>query len=195
MVREEALWINEVLRGLDFSEGAEVLDVGSSTRQFRTKTQAYIDELVFKPLRQRGLKITYLDAKPDDGVDLVCDITRSDCLQSNKSFDLVICCSLLEHVEDREKVCQNLKSFTKDGGFLLVSAPGSYRYHPDPIDTMFRPSLGELKNLFSDMKLVRAETVFVKGKSRYANTFKELIRYFIPFLNWKINCVLFEKVA
>jgi len=194
MFIEESIWIKKFLKDLNPPHIDEVLDVGSSNLQFRTQTQPYIDENIFRPLRDNGCLISHLDKKNSEGVDFVFDVENMSVREIGKKFDLVICCSLLEHVREPEKVCSLLIDLTKKGGFLLVTVPRSYRYHLDPIDTMFRPSMKELISLFPGMEIIKKEVVYIKEKKRY-NLLKisELLRYLIPTLNWKVNCLLMRK--
>lgn len=194
MLKEESIWIKEILEEVEGSLVRDVLDVGSSTLQFRTQTQPYIEENVFRPLRERGLSIFYLDKKENIGVDYVYDVENTNISEIGKEFDLVICCSLLEHVKEPKKICSLLIDLTKRDRFLLVTVPKSYRYHPDPIDTMFRPSIDTLISMFPGMEVVEKKVVYVKGKERYKlSVISELLRYIIPAFNWKVNCLFMRK--
>src|SRR5205085_4736707 len=52
------------------------------------------------------------------------------------------------HVTDRQIVCAAIWSLLPPGGFLILTVPYRFPYHEDPIDTMFRPSVEELAQLF-----------------------------------------------
>jgi len=191
MVKEEAVWIKKTLREIDASFVKEVLDVGSSTREFRTQTQPYIDKDVFQPLRERGVSISYLDKKHSDGINYVCDIENITTENIGKSFDMVICCSLIEHVRHPKGVCSVLADLVRENGFLLITVPQSYRYHPDPIDTMFRPSMEEFISMFDGVEIIRKKVIRIRDGHKYKKG--ELIRYIIPFYNWKVNCLFMRK--
>lgn len=196
MVREEAIWIRSVLARLDVQQFMDVLDVGSSTKTFRTQIQPYIDEYVFAPLKQRNNNIFYLDKKKDEGIDYVFDINDMNMDSITKRFDLVFCCSLLEHVKDRNKTCSLLVNFLKNKGYFIVTVPESYRCHPDPIDTMFRPKMNQLISLFSkfgDFEVVEQKVVVINEKDRYSKKISEIFRYYLPFFRWRINCLLLRK--
>lgn len=194
MFEEESLWIKEVLDGLDISLIKDVLDVGSSTKEFRTEIQPYIHENVFKPLRNKGSVIYYMDKKDGEDIDYVVDIESINAKQIGKVFDLVICCSLLEHVNKPNKACSFLIDLTKKRGFLLVTVPNRYRHHNDPIDTGFRPSIKELTSMFPEMEIIKKELVHIKDKEKYKlPSISEAIKYIIPALNWKVNCLLMRK--
>jgi SAM-dependent methyltransferase len=142
VLAEEAAWVRERSESLDLHFGATVVDVGSSTRWFRTVFQPYIESEVFGPLIERGVDIIHLDAKADEGVDVVADVVAGDALPVRVigAAELTLCTSLLEHVRDRVAVIRSLHSMTAPGGHLIVTVPHRYPYHPDPIDTGFRPS-------------------------------------------------------
>ncbi len=188
--------------------GSTVLDVGSSTAQFRQVAQPHIESNVLYPLRQRGCQIYHLDSKQGDGVDIVCDIDDPgvDPIEFiGMRFDLVICANMLEHVLDVKHLARVVVSLVNDAGYLIVTVPWSYRKHPDPIDTMFRPSPRELVDLFCSLEpsivTVSSKVVEINHKmyyqlckSRYPLWgYRDWIRYLIPWARWKVSCVLFQK--
>ena len=153
MFIEESLWIKSALEKLDLPAGSKVLDVGSSNEGFRKIRKPHIDKNVFLPLRERGLDVKHLDMNESDGVDIVCDFDKCDPVKFiGYRFDLVICGNMLEHVSDRKKMGKKILDLVKDKGYLLVTVPNVYGYHPDPIDTGYRPSPKELEGLFASLE-------------------------------------------
>ncbi|MEM4619642.1 MAG: methyltransferase domain-containing protein [Desulfurococcaceae archaeon] len=149
MFRDEALYIRAVIETLfKKSKISSILDVGSSDLTFRTKVQPYIEEIIFQPLKKRGCQIYHLDARHGKGIDIVMDVAQLYTL--NMTFDLVLCCNLLEHCNDIPKTIIGLKKVTKIGGYLLITSPLKYVYHPDPIDNFIRPDVRTLKSLFRE---------------------------------------------
>ena len=207
MFEEEARWLERALAAVDLAPGAAVLDIGSSTREFRTVTQPYIDAHVFAPLRGRDVDVVHLDAKPEDGVDVVCDVTdpAADVEAAlGRTFDVVLCCNLLEHVTDREATVARVTSLVASGGTLIVTVPGRYRYHEDPIDTMYRPSPEELARLVAgghpDFVVEEAGTVRIRDRSRYnlrsrylRERFVEAAFWLLPSHNWRQSCVRLRR--
>jgi SAM-dependent methyltransferase len=154
---EEALWIRAALESMPLGPDSVILDVGSATEYYRRVVQPFIDFEIFRPLRARGAQIVHVDTKDDDGVDVVVDVTSpadEERWTALPSADVVLCCNMLEHVVDRDLVCRRVIDRTRPGGFLIVTVPHKYRYHNDPIDTMYRPTLAELKSLFDRDGLV-----------------------------------------
>lgn len=193
MVQEEAMWIEQVLSTLKLSAGACVMDVGSSTEEFRLRTQPYIEGRVFRPLRQRGITVVHVDQKAAPGVDIVVDIERLVPETLGRKFDAILCASLLEHVQQPALVARTLTACVKPGGWLLITVPQRYPWHPDPIDTGFRPGTRQLAALFPHTDLARAQTVRVDERGRYAARGREQLRYYFSALRWRISCVLLQK--
>jgi len=163
-------------------------NVGSSTGQFRSKDQPWIDELIFAPLARQGCIVKHLDMKAAAGVDIVGDLSNPAFLQevSNMRFKSVFCSNLLEHVTSRESICSMLLAIVPSGGYLCISAPHSYPYHPDPTDTGFRPDIAELHALFPATHLICSAIIggdtILKLRRRQPAVFAfTLVRFLFPF--------------
>lgn len=157
MFLTESIWLRQAIDKLDLTASSRILDAGSSTSELREEVQPYIEKNVFTPLRKRGFEIIHADKKSGRGVDLVIDIEKT--LNVKGRFDLVICTSLLEHVRDIRSAVGNILSSVKKNGYMAVSVPFVCPYHPDPIDTMFRPSNIELEKLFLNQKILESAIV------------------------------------
>ena len=152
MFIEESIWISKILKQADLRENQSVLDLGSSTESFRCLDQPFIDYHIFRPLRNKGIRVIHVDSKKSEGVDIVCDLSSVDSeeiIRQMKPSDVVICANFLEHVVDRNLVLARVKMLTKAGGLIIITVPYRYRYHEDPIDTLYRPSNIELEELFA----------------------------------------------
>ena len=163
MLAVESKWIKMILDRFPPEEVSPVLNVGSSTEHFRKHVQAHIDRNVFAPLRARKCAVVHLDLKAADGVDVVGDLTEPvfQARMKSQAVRLVMCSNLLEHIPDehRTTLCHAISEVILPGGYLLVTVPQSYPYHPDPIDTMFRPAPGELAAYFPGLDVVEAQLV------------------------------------
>src|SRR2546423_6135898 len=117
---------------------------------FRTQEQPWIDELIFAPARAAGRTVLHLDAKSDEGVDIVADLSDRHAISglAARGFRSILCSNLLEHVVDRAQIARTLLEILPQGGYLLVSGPYRYPRHSDPFDSMFRPTPSELANVF-----------------------------------------------
>jgi hypothetical protein len=129
----------------------------------------------------------------------------------------VLCSNLLEHVTNREEICQIISCIIPKSGYIFVTVPYKYPYHRDPIDTMFRPDIQELSSLFPDFKIVNGE-ILAGGYLVQSTTITPVlytlamvIRLMLPIyqpLRWfdslkyalwlfkdiSVSCVVLEKV-
>ena len=186
MLIEDTKWFGQKISMLEPSKVFPLLNVGSSTAKFREVDQPWIDQNIFQPFKNKGRVVKHLDIKAAPGVDIVGDITDSLLLEklSKMGFKSIFCTSLLEHVNEREKICEGLVRIIPHGGYLFVECPFRYPFHPDPIDNMFRPNIQELTELFPHTHIVDAEIITCGTQIDYIgykNALKSLIRVFMPF--------------
>jgi hypothetical protein len=150
MLEVEAQWVGEALQRFDADKLSPVLNMGSATLEFRQQVQPWIDRCIFAPLRARGVEVHHLDMQAGNGIDLRGDLNDERFLSSlfGHRYRCVLCCNLLEHVTEPSAVCANIERLLPDMGYVIVTVPRRFPYHPDPIDTMFRPSPNDLFRLF-----------------------------------------------
>jgi hypothetical protein len=158
---EEAAEIYRLISQCDLPAGSTILNIGSSTREFRERIQPHISKRLFAPLERDGLSVIHCDIKSDPGVDLVGDVLdeRFQDELVKLAPSLVLCSNLLEHLSDRRPFVSALKRIVTSSRYLLVSVPNSYPYHGDPIDTLFRPTPEELAREFEPWRPVEIGTV------------------------------------
>lgn len=161
MLREEAELIGRWVRQLELGNGSTCLNVGSSTREFRETTQPFIDSEILRPLERSGCKIIHCDMKKDDGVDEVGDLLDPDFQQHLMSYrpDLVLCSNLLEHLRDPGAFARACGKIARPGGYCVFTVPRSFPYHPDPLDTMYRPTPSSIAELLPDWQIVSAAVI------------------------------------
>jgi SAM-dependent methyltransferase len=191
---EEARWLGDQLRVLDPGRVYPLLDVGSSTEKFRSLEQPWIDRSIFAPARAAKRTVVHLDAKAAPGVDIVADLGDPATVASlgKQDFKSVLCSNLLEHVADAERIALTLLELVPDGGYLFVSCPYRYPFHPDPIDTRFRPTPQQLADLFPGTRIVaqavvRDGTYLDQVRSAPGDFVRLLARLLLPFYkpsNW-----------
>lgn len=92
-----------------------------------------------------------VDMETGPGVDLVLDLTTGIGELEPASFDLIICCSVLEHVKKPWLMAEHLQSLLKPGGALYLSVPWVWKYHAYP-DDYFRYSWRGIETLFDKLK-------------------------------------------
>ncbi|NOT10831.1 MAG: hypothetical protein HOP23_03190 [Methylococcaceae bacterium] len=209
MFTEEALWIKSVLDEVAIDSATKILDVGASDIEYRTSTQPHINENIHKPLLEKGATFSFLDIKDHEGVDIVMDLAAKDLPDDlfKVTYDLIICCNILEHIVERNVFMQNLLRFTHPGTLLMVTVPLVYPKHNDPIDTMFRPTVRELVNFIGSYvkyKIIKSNEIEITEKAYYVfkpgrildylllRSPRWLIRWYIKPLRWKQTCVLLE---
>lgn len=128
----------------------------------------------------KGAEYVGTDLEAGPGVDVVADVTKGiDGLPTDA--DLVICCSVLEHVERPWIAAENLMRLLKPGGVLYIATPWVWRYHPYP-DDYFRFSFNGIRSLFPGLEWVAQEYSTNKNS-----------RDFIPAVNGSDNALAVES--
>ncbi len=159
----EAAWFGEVLCQVPAADLSPILNLGSSTLAYRTTERPHIERLLFRPLRERGVRILNVDLKEDRGVDIVGNILDPHVRSHIAALGVraILCNNLLEHVTDIRSMCEAVAATCPMSGVLGVSVPFAYPFHPDPIDNGFRPSLDELMATFAPFgfRLIRGEII------------------------------------
>ena len=142
MYIENAAWVRDALAVVSLPEGARVIDVGSSTLHYRTIEQPHVEREVLAPLRARGLRLTHLDGKEAEGVDVVQDLDTAtpELAERLGTFDLVLCIGLLGYVKEPTNTLDVVASLVSEDGWLVSTTPESYRRTRDPHDNMWRPT-------------------------------------------------------
>jgi len=194
----ESEWLGARLASIPDHLLFPMLNVGSSTLEFRTQTQPYIDKNIFAPLRSRRGKVYHLDMKSAPGVDIVGDLFDSKFLAQIAALDVrsVMLSNVLEHVVNRQKICDVISSVVPAGGYIFVSGPHRYPYHADPIDTMFRPTIDELWRHFPHTEIVdsaiidsgnwRRWNVSERGRSLGRTIVRLLMPFYRPSNWWEL---------
>ena len=185
MLVDEAKWLGAWLAAQP-ADAYPLCNLGSSTRRFRTVTQPWIDAHLFA--RARG-EVVHVDRKPDDGVDLVGDITDpafADALRRRR-FATVLCSNLLEHVDDLAAACVRVWSVVPPGGRLVITGPYRYPIHLDPIDNGLRATPDELAAMFPDAVQTAGAVIPDGTFARYlfrspGNALDEFARVITPFV-------------
>src|SRR5260370_41026447 len=119
----ESEWLGQRLASLSSDELFPMLNVGSSTEDYRTVEQPWIDANIFAPLRKRGGKIIHLDIKEGRGVDTVGG------LLDPKFFDppwhitvrSVMASSLFQYLSNQGEVSVYLLNIVPLGSYIYVS--------------------------------------------------------------------------
>jgi SAM-dependent methyltransferase len=219
MVEAEARWLRGVLDGIPSERLSPLLNLGSSSAEIREAVQPWIAHQVFHPLHTRGIEVLHVDMRELPGVDVRADLTDPGDVQRLSALRAraVLCCNLLEHVAEPERLARHCLELIAPGGLLFVTVPFSYPHHRDPIDTMYRPSPSELAELLAGARLL--EGTIVNAEVSYRDAvwerpwllLRHIWRFPVPFLSferWKrsmarlywlaadyrVTCAVFEKI-
>jgi SAM-dependent methyltransferase len=192
MLIHEAERIRDWINALGDCPGSVCLNIGSSTAEFRQKTQPFIQQYVIHTLEDRGWKVVNCDMKAAEGVDQVGDLMSENFRDRLKSFRprLLLCSNLLEHVPVPSALAEACGDIVHPGGYCLITVPRSYPYHPDPLDTLYRPSPAELASLLPTWTVVKSEEIACgrladeikqSGGSAPVSIARNLVRALLPF--------------
>jgi hypothetical protein len=194
---EEAVWIEGALArhlpALREREPARaVLNLGSGPRRAREVNKPHVHARTIRPLVDAGYRVVHSDLVAADGVDIAGDLFDPALQARLRELDavLVMFCNVLEHLPARllPALPAALDAVVPPGGLLLVAAPNSYPYHPDPIDNLARPSLEELAAMFPGWGVVDRALLEAEGygpEFRRGSAWKrarKLLRLLFPFV-------------
>lgn len=218
MLAEEARRLGELIGQMRSDQIGPMLNLGSSTKEFRSVTQPWIETDLFSPIALRGIQVVHADMKSADGVDVVGNLSEEEFLAKLRSmkFRSVMCANLLEHVIQKEDICRAIEDIVCEKGFVIVTVPNKYPYHPDPIDTGFRPSPEQIAQLFPRCEIVHAEIIkcgtYLDGlRLKRRALLKMILRLLTPFYkptswwrqlclaswlfrHYRVSCVLLKKM-
>jgi SAM-dependent methyltransferase len=161
LLRAEAAWLADRLEELPAEGLSPLLSIGSGDARLRTTLQPWIESRVYAPLALRQVRVLHHDLEPTAGVDVAGDLTDPAFLASLDELNVrsVMCCNVLEHVPDPAPVASAIERIVAPGGYLLVTVPSRYPYHPGPIDTLFRPTVEKLRLLFPTLTVTAAAEI------------------------------------
>ena len=220
MFEGESIWIRDRLAELALPDGAQTLEVGSSTPEYRSSAQPHIERNVYAPMQARGVSIVSLDLREGPGIDYSADITSPEfdpMRVFGRRFEVVLCNNVLVHLADVERGARAVADCVAPGGHLLVSTPASYRRVRDPLDNGFRPTPLELARLLGggpgrgELTLEDHDVVRIDDRRYYRHSLAEgswfslgerwvpvpavveQIRYLVKPLRWRVSCVLMRR--
>jgi SAM-dependent methyltransferase len=156
------------LERLPVDDLSPLLSIGSGHAEL-TSDQPWIHEIVYRPLLQRGVRVLHHELEPAPGVDVAGDLTDPGFAARLAGLDVrsVMCCNVLEHLPQPVEVAATIERLVAPGGYAIVTVPRRYPYHPGPIDTMFRPSPGELRRLLPSLAETRTQEIPCESLLRY----------------------------
>jgi SAM-dependent methyltransferase len=152
VLRAEAAWLARELERIPAADLSPLLCIGSGDAELRARQQ-WIDRVVYRPLAERGVRVIHHELEPGAGVDVAGDLTDDGFVDHLAGLGVrsILCCNVLEHVPNPEALALAIVRIVAPGGYAVVTVPRRYPYHPGPIDTLFRPSVDELRRLFGGL--------------------------------------------
>jgi len=107
-----------------------LLNLGSSTRQFREVIKPHIEMELFAPLREAGVKVIHSDSKKDEGVDIAGDILAPELMRRLNIRKRQLCRPALRAdfppLAARDRVPHTLPVELEDAGDVGL-------HHPDEV--------------------------------------------------------------
>jgi SAM-dependent methyltransferase len=128
---------------------SKVLEVGAYN--VNGSLREYVSML--KPLSYTGV-----DMREGPGVDVVCDVNDIVEKFGVKSFDVVICTEMMEHVKNWRRAIYNMKDVLNVGGcILLTTRSKGFHRHDYPAD-YWRFEVNDMRYIFSNFVDVVVES-------------------------------------
>lgn len=124
-----------------------VLEVGA--RHNSTGFKKYFTEPCDNCQDHKPVEYLGTDLEPGNDVDIVCDLTLPTSPLPKNYFDLVLCCSVMEHVTRPWIMAERLTETVRPGGKLFISVPWAWRYHAYPHD-YYRFSFSAIEFLYPE---------------------------------------------
>jgi SAM-dependent methyltransferase len=181
----EAKWFADKISQMNIADIVPILHIGVVD-----DSQVEAENYLYQEVKKYGSVYT-LDLKNHKRVDIVGDINDKQVLSKLYNLELksVSCFNLLEHVTDISETCRNIVSLIKPGGYIFVSCPYRYPYHPAPIDNGFRPDIEELSRCFPNTRVIYKEIISTGSflldiLSNPVLALRIIVRLLLPFYNW-----------
>src|SRR5262245_37749519 len=142
MFEAESRWVGDRLAAYPTERLSPLLNIGSSTSEFRERVQPWTVANIFAPLTARGVEVVHLDSRSGPGIDIRADLLDDPDLArvAMRRYRALLCCNVLEHVRDATGFARRCAGLVEPGGVIIVTVPRSYPHHSDPIDTLYRPT-------------------------------------------------------
>lgn len=195
MLIEESIWIGEKINNLS-TNSFPILNIGSSTKEYRTKKQSHIQKNIFNLISEESKNVIHLDMKASEGVDLVGDLYDSDFLEEIKKYKVkcILFNNVLMYIDEiqRKKLCKILYEILEKDGYLIVTNSYIFPPAPDPVESYYRPNPSKLyQDLFQNFELKDAKEITtgynfyqqLKDKPRLIPI--KLVRIFLPFYKFQ----------
>lgn len=163
MLYTESVWIGEKIKQIVAESAYPILNVGSSTKQYRTQRQAFIQDNIFSQIPDEKKNVVHLDMKKADGVDVVGDLYDEFFLQELKKykFKVIMFNNVLMYLEEkqRKRISQILENILEKDGYLIITNSLIFPPAHDPVEAYYRANPQDMyQQLFQNFKIIDQST-------------------------------------
>ena len=129
----------EICNYIDNNQQAKILEVGASSKLYSETVFSELDTRIISDFcTEKKVDYQTLDINPDAQATYTGSVEDLSFLH-DKSFDVIIMLSVLEHVENIFAVPQELYKITKPGSLVFINTPFLFKVH-GPIPDCWRIS-------------------------------------------------------
>lgn len=196
MLLEESIWIGDKIKILVQHQSFPILNIGSSTKEYRTIRQSFIQKNIFDLIPNESKNVVHLDMKQAEGVDIVGDLYDHNFLQELKKykFKAIMINNLLMYLEkkQREDICLIINEILEKDGFLIVTNSHTFPPAHDPVESYYRASPEQIhQQLFKNYSVVDSQIISTNYNFyKYLKMNKKVIpvkiaRFLIPFYKFR----------
>jgi len=196
MLNEESLWIGKKIKTITETKSFPILNIGSSTKEYRTVKQSFIQKNIFDLIPDETRNVVHLDMKAAEGVDLVGNLHDQAFLEEIKQYKVktILLNNVLMYLEDKERqaLCHSLDEILEKNGYIIVTNSHVFPPAHDPVESYYRASPENIhQELFPNYKLLDTEitsTYYTYAKYLKANPKVlpvKIARFFLPFYKYK----------
>lgn len=159
MRKNESKKLRKIFDKFNLDDITPLVEIGSSTVEFRKKVKPHIYNELHEPLINRGVNIITTDLKSGQGIMISGDFFSETTLKKiiEYSPNALLCANILEHVDDPRGFLNRCDKILSCGGLIFITVPYSFPYHQDPIDTMFRPTPLQIAELLPSYEILYSE--------------------------------------
>ncbi|WP_300675620.1 hypothetical protein [Soonwooa sp.] len=196
MLIEESNWIGDKIKVVVEQQAFPILNIGSSTKEYRTIRQGFIQKNIFDLVPDEAKNVVHLDMKAAEGVDIVGNLYDKDFLEELKKykFKSIMINNLLMYLEreQREELSLIIDEILEKDGFLIVTNSHTFPPAHDPVESFYRPAPDKMQHqLFNKFTVIDSQVVSTNYNfHKYLKTNKKVIpvkvaRFLMPFYKFR----------
>lgn len=195
MLHEESLWIGNKIKTITETNSYPILNIGSSTKEYRTIRQSFIQKNIFDLIPNESTNVIHLDMKAAEGVDLVGNLYDKEFLEKIKQykFKTILLNNVLMYLEEKERIelSRTLEDILEKDGYIIVTNSHVFPPAHDPVESYYRGSPEKIQQeLFPNFNVINTEvanTYF--SYSKYLKSNPKVIpvkiaRFLLPFYKY-----------